>query len=145
MFRKLIVGLVPGLLVLLFMYTSASKLFVLQHFRDTLYNQPFPHALSAALVYLIPAAELSTAAALLFDRTRKIGLYGSAILLAVFTIYIAAILLNLFRKTPCSCGGIFRGLSWSQHFGVNLLLMGLTIATIVFSRKSIPSPLNHLS
>jgi len=145
MLRKLAIVLVPALLVLLFVYTGFTKVFALQHFRDTLYNQPFPHPLAAVLVYLIPTAELSIAAALLFNNTRKKGLYCAAGLLTVFTLYIAAILLHFFRRVPCSCGGIFRGLSWSQHFWVNVLLTGLTITTIVFySKKSIPSPLNHL-
>jgi len=145
MLRKLTIGLVPGLLVLLFVYTGFTKVFALQHFRDTLYNQPFPHPLAAVLTYLIPTIELSIAAALLFNRTRKPALYAATGLLTLFTLYIAAILLHFFRRVPCSCGGAFRGLSWAQHFWINILLTGLTITTIIFnSKKSIPSPLNHL-
>jgi len=136
MLRRLAIGPVPGLLVLLFVYTGFTKVFALRHFRETLYNQPFPHALAAPLAYLVPAAELSVALALVFDRTRKKGLYGAAVLLTVFTLYIAAILLHLFRRVPCSCGGIFRGLSWPQHFWVNVLLTGLTVVTIAFYSKN---------
>jgi len=142
MLRKL----TTGLLVLLFSYTSFGKIFALEAFKGTLYNQPFPHVLTTPLIYLIPAAELLTAIALLLEKTRKSGLYSALILLIIFTLYITAILLHLFHKTPCSCGGIFRDLSWRQHLWLNLLLTGLTfIALFSHTKKSIPSPLNlHL-
>lgn len=144
--RKLVTGLIPGLLVLLFTYTSFSKFFALDTFRGTLYNQPLPHALTTPLIVLIPAAELLTGLALLFERSRLTGLYSAVTLLVIFTLYIAAILLHLFHKTPCSCGGILRGLSWGQHFWVNLLLTGLALAAIYsHPKKSVPSPVSlHL-
>jgi uncharacterized membrane protein YphA (DoxX/SURF4 family) len=67
MLRKLI----PGLLVLLFMYTGFSKVFALEAFKGTLYNQPFPHWMATPLIVLIPAAELLTAIGLLFERARR--------------------------------------------------------------------------
>ena len=67
MLRKLI----PGLLVLLFAFTSFSKVFALETFKGTLYNQPFPHWLAAQLIVLIPAAELLTAIGLY--STRRAG------------------------------------------------------------------------
>ncbi|HEY4287941.1 MAG TPA: MauE/DoxX family redox-associated membrane protein [Puia sp.] len=139
MLRKLI----PGLLVLLFTYSGFTKVFALETFKGTLYNQPFPHWLATPLIVLIPVAELLTAAGLLFDRTRRPALYSALILLTIFTVYIGAILLHLFHKTPCSCGGIFRHLNWSQHFWIDLLLMGMAITALLHKKKqSIPSPVN---
>jgi putative oxidoreductase len=143
--RKLATGLIPGLLVLLFMYTSFSKLFALETFKGTLDSQPIPHALAPPLMVLIPAAELFTAVALLFEQTKRAGLYSAITLLIVFTLYIAAILLHLFHKTPCSCGGIFRHLSWGRHFWINILFTGLAMIALLFrTKKSIPSQKNHL-
>ncbi len=139
MLRKLI----SGLLVLLFAFTSFSKIFALRIFGDTLYNQPIPHWLATPLIVLIPATELLTAIGLLFDKTHRLALYSALILLVLFTTYIGFILLHLFHKIPCSCGGIFKGLSWTQHFWVNIGLTALAAAAIfIHNKKSIPSPLN---
>ncbi len=145
MHRRLKTGLIPGLLILLFTYTGFTKLFSPDAFRDTLFKQPFPHILSIPLTYIIPVAEVLTAGCLLFERTRKAGLFGAVSLLTVFTVYIAAILLHLFYRTPCSCGGIFRHLSWGQHFWINLLLTGLAITALLQKKKqSISSPVNSV-
>jgi putative oxidoreductase len=139
MLRKLI----PGVLVLLFMYTGFSKVFALTTFKGTLYNQPIPHWLATPLIVLIPATEIFTAIGLLFDKTRRPALFSALILLVIFTAYIGVILLHLFHKTPCSCGGIFRGLSWTQHFWVNIGLTALAaVAIFIRNKKSIPSPIN---
>jgi putative oxidoreductase len=130
-----------GLLVLLFTYTGFTKLFAPGAFKSTLLNQPIPHILVPSLTFLVPAAEILVAAGLLFERTSKPALRIALALLISFTAYIAAILLHLFHKIPCPCGGIFRGLSWQQHLYVNLLLTALT-AVALYSKRSIPSPLN---
>lgn len=141
MLRKLI----PGVLVLLFTYTGSSKLFALETFKGALYNQPFPHWLAAPLIFLIPAIEILTAICLLFERTSTIGLYSALSLLILFTLYIAAILLHVFSKTPCSCGGIFRGLSWLQHLWVNLFFLALTaLQFFTRTKTTISSPSNSL-
>jgi|HubBroStandDraft_3_1064219.scaffolds.fasta_scaffold176416_1 putative oxidoreductase len=123
-------GWIPAVLILLFVYTGCSKLFDLESFTHTLYNQPIPRPLVPLLVLILPALEIATAACLLFDRTRLIGLYSGLALLTVFTLYIGAILVHLFTKVPCSCGGIFRRLSWGQHFWLNLALLILAAAAL---------------
>ncbi|GGB26315.1 MauE/DoxX family redox-associated membrane protein [Puia dinghuensis] len=136
--------LVIALLVLLFMYTGFNKLFGLHQFKATLYNQPIPHNLAAALAWIFPCLEIIAASCLLFGRTQYAGILLSLILLGIFTGYIGAILLHLFPKIPCSCGGIFRHLSWQQHFVVNLGLVGLTLFVLFRLRRppTEKSPLN---
>lgn len=126
--------LIPALLVLLFTYTGFSKVFAFESYQGTLFNQPLPHSLSRPLSYILPAAELLTAIGLLLPKTRRLALLSSLILLTVFTLYIGSILLHFFPKTPCSCGGIFRSLTWAQHFWLNVLLMALTLYAL-FYRK----------
>jgi hypothetical protein len=137
--------LVVILLVLLFMYTGFSKLFALQAFTSSMYNQPIPHWLAAPLILLIPTAEVVAAGCLLTERTQRTGLYISFLLLTLFTLYVAAVLLHFFPRTPCTCGNVLRHLSWSQHLLVNLTLTVLTGIALFFpGKKSIPSSLNLL-
>jgi putative oxidoreductase len=133
---------VPALLILLFTYTGSSKFFAMAKFTATMYNQPIPHGLAAALAIIIPAAELVTAGCLLFQRSQRVGLYAAFGLLTVFTIYVGAILLHFFPRTPCSCGGIFHWLNWQQHLWVNLFLVALTAITLFTTAKHIHSSLN---
>lgn len=144
--RKLVAGLVPALLVLLFMYTGFNKLFGLHDFTTSMYNQPIPHPLAYVLARVIPIAEILAAACLLFPVTQKIGLFTSFILLAIFTMYIGLILLHVFPRVPCSCAGIFRHISWQQHLWINLLLLALTgLALYPTLKKHIHSPLKQAS
>ena len=142
--RKRITGVIPGLLVLLFMYTGADKLFGLDSFTYSMYNQPIPHGLAFFLARLIPVVEILTALCLLFPATQRIGLYSSFILLFIFSIYIALILLHFFRKIPCSCAGIFRRITWQQHLWINLFLLALTgLALSPALQKPFRSPLKQ--
>jgi len=120
----------PGLLVLLFSYAGFNKLFALKDFSGTLSNQPIPHALAPLLAAGLPCLEILTAGFLLFPRTRTAGLYLSLGLLTLFTGYVAAILLHFFPRTPCNCGGLFRTLSWQEHFWVNVAFLALTVLVL---------------
>ena len=128
---------IPSVLILLFAYTGCSKLFDLERFSHTLYNQPFPKSLVPVLIITLPCLELATAACLLFDRTRLIALWSALTLLIVFTLYIAAIVLHLFETVPCSCGGIFRHLTWNQHLWINLTLL-ILVATALRHHSTYP-------
>jgi putative oxidoreductase len=142
--RKFLAGITPALLVLLFAYTGANKLFGLTDFTASMYNQPIPHPLAYILARVIPIAEILTAACLLSSKTQKLGLYTSFSLLTIFTIYIGLILLHVFRKIPCSCAGIFRHVTWQQHLWINLLLLALTgLSLSPHVKKHFQSPLNH--
>lgn len=131
---------VTALFVLLFIYTGFNKLFGLNNFTDTLMNQPIPHFFIPFLAWGFPSLEILAAACLLFPRTRRLGLLSALTLMVIFTGYIAAILLHFFRRVPCSCGGIFRTLSWQQHLWVNLGLIVLALLALI--RKPVSSSLN---
>lgn len=144
MHRKLVAAVVPALLVLVFMYTGINKLVGLTDFTASMYNQPIPHGLAYVLARVIPVTELLTAICLVFNKTQKLGLYLSFILLTIFTTYIGLILLHVFKRIPCNCAGIFRHLTWQQHLWINILLLALTgLALFPIIKKRFQSPLNH--
>ncbi|NQD72096.1 hypothetical protein HP439_15325 [Sphingobacterium shayense] len=51
----------------------------------------------------------------------------SAVLLAVFSVYIGLGLLGMYEKRPCGCASVFSQLSWSSHLIVNLILLFVSL------------------
>src|SRR6187399_1373949 len=99
--KRSVMGVIITLLVLLFVYTAFSKLFDLETFKGNMYNQRIPHWLAGILTWAIPAVEIGIVACLFSTRALRLGLICSLTLLSIYTLYIAAILLHLFRRMPC--------------------------------------------
>jgi hypothetical protein len=59
-----------------------------------------------------------------------VGFYLSALLLIIFTGYIALVLLNYFGRVPCSCGGVIRTLGWGLHLIFNVFFLLLSFLGI---------------
>jgi putative oxidoreductase len=133
--RQVILELISALLILLFLYASLSKFMDFQRFIGDMYNQPFPKSMAFFLIWGIPCLEIAIALALIAERTRLAGLYASLILMMLFTTYTAAILLQLFAYIPCSCGGVIRKLSWTQHMIFNLFFVAISVLGIILQRS----------
>lgn len=133
--RAPLITLISGLLILLWVYASLSKLVSFEHSRAQMLKQVFPDEVSEVLIWSLPAIELITAGLLLFSRTFLAGLYLSATLLIAFTIYIALVLSNTFGWIPCSCGGILNKLSWTQHLLFNIAFIILTLLGIIYETR----------
>ncbi|HEY4147964.1 MAG TPA: MauE/DoxX family redox-associated membrane protein [Chitinophagaceae bacterium] len=117
--RHRISAILSGLLILLFVYAAASKLLDLRHFRGVLSVSPLLKHTAYAVSIGIPLVEIGLAGLLFMPRTRAAGFLGSAVLLAVFTGYIAY-MLAFTPALPCSCGGVLKALSWKQHLLFNI-------------------------
>lgn len=128
--RSTIIDIISFLLILLFVYTAASKLLDFKHFKIQMYIQTIPHKVSTALIWTLPSIEIIVALLLLFDKTRLFGLYLSSILLILFTGYITLVLLGYFGRMPCSCGGVITSLGWKNHLLFNLFFLLLSILGI---------------
>jgi hypothetical protein len=123
--------LFSSLLLFLFTYTAISKLTDLATFRTALEKVPFTARGAAVLAVAIPMAELVIVLLLLFSSTRLKGLYASAGLLTLFTIYLVGMLLFA-SSLPCSCGGVISGMGWWEHVGMNV---GLVVFTVMGIRR----------
>ena len=133
--RKLIVEVIAFLLMLLYLFASVSKWLTFRTFTNDINNQPFPNGLTPWIIYSVPPLQVAIVFALMFERTRTLGFYASLILMSVYSVYTAAVLLKFFDYVPCSCGGIIRNLTWSQHLFLNLFFVALSIAGIVLRRN----------
>lgn len=133
--RKIVIEILSSLLILLFVYTSVSKWLAFKKFIGEMNNQPFPNWMTPVLVWTLPAAEVLIAGLLMFDRTQLIGFRASLILMLLFTVYTGLVLLNVFGRTPCSCGGVIEQLSWGQHLFFNLFFVAVALTGIWLKRK----------
>ncbi|OJV15208.1 MAG: hypothetical protein BGO21_29835 [Dyadobacter sp. 50-39] len=128
--RQNMLTIITALLIILYSYTALSKLASLQVFRTQLRMQPFPAGLIGPLAVLIPVIELIATALLLRTSTRVYGLYLSAVMMLIFTGYIGLVLLNVFEKTPCSCGGVLQQMGFGSHLLFNLFFLAISLIGI---------------
>ncbi|RZM21181.1 MAG: hypothetical protein EOO88_34060 [Pedobacter sp.] len=123
------------LLVLLWVYTAASKLSDITEFKRQLNSQTFSHTVAALLLWLIPISELCAAVLLMFKQTLKLGLILSLFLMILFTAYIALVLAGYYDRIPCSCGGVLQQLGWQAHLYFNLFFLTLSIIGLLLLHK----------
>ena len=84
--------------------------------------------------WLVPISELVLAILLLIRPFRLFALYGSLILMALFSAYIIVVL-NYSDHIPCSCGGVISSMGWETHLVFNICWMGLALIGIVLMTK----------
>jgi hypothetical protein len=121
--------LISSLLILLFVYTGLSKLYSVASFEAVLQQSPLISSGAGMLAWQLPLTELCIVLLLFFPSTRLVGLYGSLLLLSLFTFYLLYMLLFT-PHLPCSCGGVIGSLGWKEHVGLNLVFIVLTVIGI---------------
>ena len=131
--KDIIIEIISVLLIILFVYTAASKLFYYDDFYRSLLRAPLK-PFTRVISLVVPTLELVTALLLLFPRFRNWGLYGSFILMTVFTLYVGYIL-SFAHHIPCTCGGIIQKMSWRQHLTFNSIFTLLSIIAIRLNNK----------
>ncbi|SEN72108.1 Methylamine utilisation protein MauE [Chitinophaga rupis] len=129
-----ILQIICGLLIILFFYTGVMKIIDHDTFQFDLINAPIISKLSTLVYAVIPSVEVLTAILLLFNKTQKIGLWSSFVLMTVFTIYVGGILLKGGHR-PCTCGGVIRAMSWETHLVFNILFTTIALLGIVLNKK----------
>jgi hypothetical protein len=130
----LIMDTITAAVLLLFLYTAISKLSDFENFKSVLIMSPLLRPFAGIIAWALPVAEIGIVLLLVFPKTRIKGLYTSFIMLVVFTIYIIY-MVTFTPRLPCSCGGVLKSLTWTQHIFFNLFLLLLTGTPIVLTRK----------
>jgi hypothetical protein len=125
--KKWIVDIINALLILLFAYTSISKLVHIDHFRYVLSKAPLTGDYSSFFAWAIILVEIVIV--LLLFTTIRTGLYAAALLLILFTTYLLYMILTK-STLPCSCGGVIQKLSWRQHIFFNTFFILISIVAI---------------
>jgi putative oxidoreductase len=142
MTRQTINNICAGLLIILFVYTGIFKILTPGIMEMDLSKPEQPEIvkkLSTILAYGIPLLELLIALLLLFPKYRRIGFLSAFFLMLIFTGYVVYILYNYSKgiQRPCTCGGIFRKLSWENHLIVNILFVCTALIGFFYSGKNL--------
>ncbi|MDR6943695.1 MauE/DoxX family redox-associated membrane protein [Mucilaginibacter pocheonensis] len=127
--------LIAALLILMFAYAAFSKLFDFPSYKLQMSLQPLPKWSTSVMVFFLPASEIIVVSALIFRKTRLIGLYASVIMMLIFTGYVGLAMTGTFGKIPCSCGGVIRHMKWPLHFVFNLFFLFLSTCGLYFEIK----------
>lgn len=121
--------IICSLFIILFVYTGLNKLMDHETFISQLRKSPFMQWGPEFVSYTIPIGELLLALGLIIRKTRMIALFGSFLLMAMFTGYIW-IMLTYANDLPCSCGGILAAMSWNTHLIFNAVFTMLAAVAI---------------
>ncbi|RAJ06496.1 methylamine utilization protein MauE [Chitinophaga skermanii] len=133
--KRTTVEVISLLLILLFVYTATSKWIDPPRFTAQLNKQPFGEEFTPWLFWLIPGSEVLLVILLVIPKTRTLGLFGSALLMLIFTVYVGLVTANVFEHVPCTCGGIISQLGWPQHLVMNSIFLALAIWAFIWNRK----------
>jgi uncharacterized membrane protein len=133
--RNTYVEIICGLFIILFIYTGLNKMTDHETFISQLKKSPFMQWGYEFVSYAIPVGELLLALGLIIKKTRMISLYGSFLLMAIFTGYIW-IMLTYANDLPCSCGGILAAMSWNTHLIFNAVFTIMAMSAIILQGKN---------
>jgi hypothetical protein len=122
------------LFIVLFVYTSTSKLIGFEHFKWQLMQMPLLSNYAPYLAWGIPLVECAIVILFIFPKYVLQAFYASLGIITVFTGYIVWIL-NRSEDIPCSCGGVLSQLTWEAHLAFNLLFILLAIINILCLHK----------
>jgi len=131
--RDSIIDICVVLLLALFAYAGVVKLLD-DRFIASINETPILSSHAKLYTILIPGSELFVCLLLLIPRTKLLGLYGSLILMLLFTGYIGSFLLFP-AKRPCVCGGILSQMGWTEHFIFNIMFTLIALTGVILERK----------
>jgi len=132
--KNALLEIITFLLILLFVYTAVSKLIDFNNFKFVLNQTNELRPFANILAILLPLIEILTAVLLLMPSYRKIGLYFSFGIMAVFTLYVVY-LIFFASFVPCACGGVIKGFTWKQHLAFNAFFTLLSMIGIWLNKK----------
>jgi putative oxidoreductase len=132
--KELALFIVILLIVMMWLHASSSKYFDFAGFKRDMHKQPFPTWFSDILIIILPPIEITTAVIVAWQKTRRIGLVVTEVLMSAFTLYIIAIMFNFFPRVPCSCGGIIKSFTWEGHLIFNLFFVAIGITGLLLNK-----------
>lgn len=132
--KKIFPEVIACLLAALYAYTAYIKLTDHFTFKIELALSPVMHPIANFAAWAIPLTEAAVVILLIGKNSRLWGLYASAAMLTIFTLYLLGIVL-FSADLPCSCGGFISNLSFGEHIVFNLFFLALSVTGIVLIKR----------
>jgi len=134
--RSAFIELNTALLVLLFLYTAITKLNDYDRFVGAIRHHSALSPFGTIIAWIVPFLEIAIVLLLVWPAYRRRGLLMGTLLMAIFTCYIAYMLLTQ-SKLPCTCGGILDQMNWREHFFFNLFITLISLISFFLYPKRI--------
>ncbi|ATL48982.1 hypothetical protein COR50_18400 [Chitinophaga caeni] len=120
--------------IILWTYAALSKLFHFESFVYQLNQSPLLGGYGKYMAILIPGIELIISLLFVFERSRRIALKASFLLITIFTVYLIG-MITFADKVPCSCGGIISRFTWDQHIVFNLFFIAIGLIALLANKS----------
>ncbi len=133
---------ITNLLILLFTYTSLSKLLDFTEFSSQMHNQPVPVWMADLATWALPSLQILIVGLLSIRKFRSRGFLLALIVMLIFTLYVILIVTDIFPYIPCSCAGILKGMSWTTQLVFNIVITTMAFIGVRVQRR-IDSPNTH--
>ncbi|RKE80832.1 MauE/DoxX family redox-associated membrane protein [Chryseobacterium sp. AG363] len=131
--KNIISELIIFILILLWAYTFASKIFDFDTFNRQIKGAYLLSAGGYVLPYVLQAAHLGIVILLIKKNWRGLGLLASLTVIIIYTAYLIYIL-KFAPSIPCSCIAVFRGMNWNDQLYFNFIALAInSIGLITFS------------
>ncbi|WP_400261915.1 MauE/DoxX family redox-associated membrane protein [Sphingobacterium sp. SG20118] len=136
--KHIIANSISIFLIIFWLYVGLEKAWSWKNFQISLHQQPLPTWSVDILYWLVPLVEIATGVLLAFQisKLKRLGYWGSILLLASFTIFIGLGVAGVYEKRPCTCASIFSGMSWEWHLVVNIILLSISILGLILLRPA---------
>ncbi|RPD41115.1 MauE/DoxX family redox-associated membrane protein [Chitinophaga barathri] len=135
-FNKVIVEVIVGILLIVWLHTSISKLMDFSSLKIQMSQSPVFYKFTTLAAIAGPGLEILLSILLIFKRTRLLGFIGSFLLMVFFTWYVSYLMVTM-PNLPCNCGGIVGWLNWPQHLALNIFLTVISAIGIVLYRQQV--------
>jgi putative oxidoreductase len=133
--KMIVLEIICFLLIGMFLYAAVSRWLDFKTFIADINNQPLPNQLTNWLVYIIPALQVLAALALVFEKFRLAGFWLCLTITLLYIIYNTLVLANYFGRIPCTCGGMIKHLTWTQHLIFSLFFAGISLTGIILLKN----------
>lgn len=137
--RNLIAETIIFLLILMWVYTFASKIFDFDTFNRQIKGAYVLSAGGSVLPYLLEAVHIVIVILLINKNWRRLGILTSLSVLIIYTAYLIYIL-KFAPSIPCSCIAVLRGMNWNDQLYFNFIALAINIIGLItfFSLKRAP-------
>ncbi|WP_153848398.1 MauE/DoxX family redox-associated membrane protein [Sphingobacterium paramultivorum] len=137
--KNLITELIIFILILIWAYTFASKIFDFDTFDRQIKGAYILSAGGSVLPYILQALHLAIVIMLINKNWRRLGLLTSLSVMVIYTAYLIYIL-KFAPSVPCSCIAVVRGMNWNDQLYFNFIALAINIIGLItfFSLKRAP-------